>query len=59
MPLVLALGGLAISALFGVGMVLDKFGDVEETTDRAALNIGGLLLIGIGGLLVYQQLSKR
>lgn len=59
MPLVLALGVLAVSALFGVGAVLDKFGDVEEKTDRAALNIGGLLLIGIGGLLVYQQLSKR
>jgi uncharacterized membrane protein YdcZ (DUF606 family) len=58
MPIILALGGLAVSALFGVGMVLDKFGDVEEKTDKTALNLGGLLLIGIGGLLVYKQLSK-
>ena len=59
MPLFLAIGGLLISTLWGITAVLDKFDDVQEDVDKTALYLGGLVLVSIGGMLIYRELKSR
>ena len=55
MPMLLALLTTSVAGLFGVSQVMDKTEDASSEMQTNALYIGGIMLIGIGGYLVYKQ----
>lgn len=59
MPMILALGGLLISTLFGLSNVLDKVEDIQNDSEKTAINLGALILVGVGALLVYKLVIKK
>uniref|UniRef100_A0A6H1Z7I7 Uncharacterized protein n=1 Tax=viral metagenome TaxID=1070528 RepID=A0A6H1Z7I7_9ZZZZ len=60
MPTIIAMGALAVAALFGGAAVLDKIDDLQDDSPQMGLiNIGSLTMIVIGGLAVWYLTKKK
>lgn len=59
MPLIVAIGGLLVSALFGASLVLDKIDDIQEPKQASIINVGSLTMMVIGGVAVWYVLKKK
>lgn len=56
---ILAVGTMLISGIFGATQLVSAVKDTTDETSKAALNIGGLLLVGVGAWLVYSTMKNR
>lgn len=56
---ILSIGTMLISGIFGATQLVSTVKDTTDETSSAALNVGGLLLVGVGVWLVYQTSKKR
>lgn len=59
MPMILALAGLLISGLWGANAILDKVDDITDDTDKTAVNVGLLVLLGVAGYVAYREFVKK
>jgi len=61
MPLILVIGGLLVSSLFGVASVLDKIDDIKNDNSQTGglINAGSIALIVVGGLAVWYVTKKK
>jgi len=60
MPLILVIGGLLVSSLFGVASVLDKVDNIKNDSQSGGLiNAGSIALIVVGGLAVWYVTKKK
>lgn len=56
---IIAIGSMVISGIFGATQLVSAVKDTTDETSKAALNVGGLLLVGVGVWLVYSTMKKR
>lgn len=56
---IIAIGSMLISGIFGATQLVSAVKDTTDETSKAALNVGGLLLVGVGVWLVYSTMKNR
>ena len=56
---IIAIGSMLLSGVFATTQLVSAVKDTTDETAKASLNIGGLLLVGVGAWLIYRTMKKR
>jgi len=59
MPIFLGIGALLVSALWGGASILDSIEDMRDENSFQLINLGSVVLVVIGGVVVWYLMKKK